>query len=135
PAADKQDVGVERFGQRLVESAGVELGRTRTEPLDDDNIGSVINRLAGSDDLLEHDLESARSELLLQLGAGEWIRGTQRSYSRDQCGRAVRATIGPGLSHRLDEVNVHTPPVQRPHQTEASPGPADASRVRHDQQG
>ena len=70
PAGDEQDVGVERSGQRLVEPAGVQLGRARAEPLDDDDIGSVMDRLPGSDDLLEHDVESARSELLLQLGGG-----------------------------------------------------------------
>src|ERR1019366_6909269 len=59
----------------------------------------------------------------------------QRSYGRDQCDRAVGATIGPELGHRLDEANVHTPPVEGPHQTEASPSQANAGRSRDDQQG
>ena len=54
PACDQQDVGVERSGQRLVESDGVQLGRARAERLDDDDVGSVMDRLPGGDDLLEH---------------------------------------------------------------------------------
>ena len=94
-----------------------------------------MDRLPGRDDLLEHGVESARSELLLQLGGGQRIRRTQRSCRRDQCGRAVGATVGPGLRHRLDERDVHAPPVEGPHQAEAGPGQADAGRGGHDQQG
>ena len=127
--ADEQDIGVERSGQRLVEFAGVEPGRARAEPLDDDDVGSLIDRLPGSDDLLEHGVDSALAELLLQLGGGQRIRGAQRSYGRDQRGRAVRAAVGPGLGHRLDEGDVHAAPVEGPHQARGTswPGPTSAA--------
>src|ERR1039457_6630730 len=118
PAGDQQDVGVDRFGERLVESAGVQLGRTRVEPLDDDNIGSVIDRLPGSDDLLEYGVESTRSELLFQPGGGQRIWRTQRSCGPSQRNRAVGATVGRGLRPRLDEGDVPAPPVQGPNQAE-----------------
>jgi len=45
-----------------------------------------MDRLPGSDDRLEHHVESARSELLLQLGGGDRLWGMQRSGGRDQRG-------------------------------------------------
>ena len=45
-----------------------------------------MDRLPGSDDLLEYGVESARSELPLQVGGGQRIWRTQRSNSRDERG-------------------------------------------------
>ena len=94
-----------------------------------------MDRLRSGDDLLEHEVESARSKLLLQLGGGEGIRGTQRGCCRDQRSRAVGSTVGPWLGHRLDEADVHAPPVEGPHQAEAGPRQATAGPSGHDQQG
>jgi hypothetical protein len=85
-------------------------------------------------DLLEHGIEAARSKLLLHLGSGERIWGTQRRYGRDQSGRAVGAAVGPGLGHWLDESDVHTLPVECPDQSETRPGQADRSAGGHYQQ-
>ena len=65
PVADQQDVGVEGAGQRLVEGAGVQLGRPRLEPLDHNDIGPVVDRRPGRDDLLQDDVEPAVAELPL----------------------------------------------------------------------
>ena len=135
PAAGNQHVGVERPGQRLVEPAGVQPGRTRADRLDDDDIGLVVDRLPGGDDRLQHGVEPALAELLLQFGGGRPDPGGAARYGRDQRGRAVRAAVGPGLGHRLDEADVHAPPVEGPHQPEARPGQVDVCRGGHDQQG
>jgi hypothetical protein len=94
-----------------------------------------MDRLPGSDDLLEYGVESARSELLFQVGGGQRIWRTQRSCRRGQRDRTVGATVGPGLRHRLDEGDVDAPPVEGPHQAEAGPGQPGASHGGHDQQG
>jgi len=93
-----------------------------------------MNRLPGSDNLLEHGVESARSELLLQVGSGQRIWRTQRRGGRSQRDRAVGAAVGPGLRHRLDERDVHAPPVEGSHYAEAGPGQADAGGGGHDEQ-
>jgi len=94
-----------------------------------------MHRLPGRDDLLKYRVESARSELLLQVGGGQRIRRTQRSGRRGQRDRAVGATVGPGLGYRLDEGDVHAAPVEGPHQAEAGPGQAGVGCGWHDQQG
>src|ERR1700729_2290973 len=94
-----------------------------------------MDRLPGRDDLLEHGVESARSELLFQVCGGQRIWRTQRRCGHSQRDRPVGATVGPGLGHRLDEGDVHAPPVEGPNQAEAGPGQAGASRGGDDQQG
>src|ERR1700722_15311815 len=94
-----------------------------------------MDRLPGRDDLLEHGVESTRSELLLQMCGGQRIWRTQRSCGHGQRDRPVGATVRPGLGDRLDEGNVHAPPVEGPNQAEAGPGQAGTSRGGDDQQG
>ena len=93
-----------------------------------------MNRLQGGDDLLQRGVQPALRELLLQLGGGQRIWGTERRYGRDECRRAVGAAVGPRLSHRLDEGDVHTLAIKGPYQSEARPGQADTGTGRHHEQ-
>src|SRR6516164_1575056 len=93
PAAGQQDVGVQRAGQRLVEARGVQLGRVQAESLDHDDIGGVVDRRPGRDDLLQDDVELALAQLPLELGGAERFRRAQRGDGRYQRGRAVWAAV------------------------------------------
>ena len=86
PAADQQDVGVKGPGQRLVDGGGVKPGRPRLESLDHDDIGPVVDRRPGRDDLLQDDVELALAQLPLQLGGAERFRWPQRGDRRHQRG-------------------------------------------------
>ena len=134
PLAGQHHIGVERTGQRLVQRAGVQPRGRRAEALDHDHVGPAVDRLPGGDDLLQHDVQLALAELLLQLGGAERLRGPQRGDRGHQLGRPVRATVGPGLRHRLDEGDLDAPPVQGAQQPQARPGQGGVIGNRRDEQ-
>ena len=95
------------------------------EPLDHDDIGPVVDRRPGRDDLLQDDVEPALAQLPLQFGGAERFRRPQRADRRHQRGRTVGGfgvAVGPGLGHRLDVVHVDPAAVERAQQAEAGPG-------------
>src|SRR5271165_2375505 len=134
PAADQQDVGVQGAGQVLVDGGGVQPGRPRLESLDHDDIGGVVDRRPGRDDLLPDDVALALAQLPLQLGGAERFRRPQRGNRRHQRRRAVGGAISPGLGHRLDVAHADADAVERAQQPEAGPGQADVLRGGRDQQ-
>src|ERR1700722_7361323 len=93
-----------------------------------------MHRLEDCDDLLQRGVQPALRELLLELGGGQRIWGTERSYGRYESGRAVGTAVSPRLRHRLDEGDLDALPVEGPYESEARPGQAYTRAGRHEQQ-
>ena len=75
---DQDDLGVQRLGHRLVEPAGVDLGRAGVQPFGDDDIVVSGDRLPAVDHLFEDGIDASGRQQLLDLIGRHRLGRSQR---------------------------------------------------------